>query len=398
MSEATFRAKVPALMRRLLSETAFGFGLDDVAAIYGNSGGETDGFRLMQEEKPLVKGSRGGWSLFQWTGSRRVAFETYCKQKGLALDSFEAANEFLIYELKTTEKRSVTMVKQAAGLDAKTSAFFRAFERGDANLSHMDRRINWAKIAKDAYGSAQAMPKVTPAAPKDTPAPVAAPATPAAPSRDRTPLWVKGLSWLAGAALRALTSRDPAPTPAPLPTAPVTAPASPVVVPAAPAGVVYPDWYNEALKDLGFHETGNNRGIEKLIKDAKCGSLGDPYCAIGCNAWLERAGVKGTRSAMARSFERSVEFVKLSGPAPGAITTMWRGSPSAGTGHVFLYTGHTKSGKLLGLGANQSDGVNISAEDSARVVGYFWPRSRLLPKVGKVLVADNGTPINTKET
>jgi hypothetical protein len=33
---------------------------------------------------------------------------------------------------------------------------------------------------------------------------------------------------------------------------------------------------------------------------------------------------------MARSFEHSDHFIRLPGPAYGAITTMWRGSPSAG--------------------------------------------------------------------
>ena len=40
-------------------------------------------------------------------------------------------------------------------------------------------------------------------------------------------------------------------------------------------------------------------------------------------AW-EAVGVRGSRSAMARSFERDGYFVKLPAPALGAITTMAR--------------------------------------------------------------------------
>ena len=78
---------------------------------------------------------------------------------------------------------------------------------------------------------------------------------------------------------------------------------------------------------------------------------GDPWCAIFVNACLEAVGVRGTRSAMARSFERDRNFLRLSGPALGAIATMW-----TGTGHVFFYLGESEQG-VLALGGNQSDRV-----------------------------------------
>lgn len=161
--------------------------------------------------------------------------------------------------------------------------------------------------------------------------------------------------------------------------------------PPAPATNKVPPWVVWATKELGFHERPNNRGIEKYIDFAHTGSIGDPWCAIFINAALEATGFPGTHSAMARSFERHAQFVKLSGPAYGAITTMWRGSPSAGTGHVFFYLGENAKG-VLALGGNQSDQVCRQYEPRERIVGYYWPRSYPLPPIGtiKVIEGDEG--------
>src|SRR3712207_1212109 len=96
------RLKAPGIMRRLKAES-FGFETDDAAAILGNIGGETRGFRSHQEISPLVKGSRGGVSWCQWTGPRRREFEAWCQRKGLAESSDEAAYSFLVRELMSTE-------------------------------------------------------------------------------------------------------------------------------------------------------------------------------------------------------------------------------------------------------------------------------------------------------
>jgi uncharacterized protein (TIGR02594 family) len=152
-----------------------------------------------------------------------------------------------------------------------------------------------------------------------------------------------------------------------------------------------------ARKDIGFHETGSNRGIERLIASARCGSEGEPWCAIFVNAKLEDAGLRGSRSAAARSFERDPNFVRLAGPALGAIGTMWRGSPSAGSGHVFFYVGENERG-VLGLAGNQSDGVRCAYQDRARIVGYWWPKSAPLLRTGKIAVAASGAPVGGSET
>jgi uncharacterized protein (TIGR02594 family) len=152
----------------------------------------------------------------------------------------------------------------------------------------------------------------------------------------------------------------------------------------APAGE--PKWFTLARGYMGFHEIGNNRGIEHFIDDSHTGSLGDPWCAIFANACLEEAGVPGTRSAMARSFEKHKNFVKLAGPALGAISTYWRGSKSSGSGHVNFYAGTDAKGHI-GIGGNQSDQVSAAYMDMTRHTGFWWPASVPLPTVGPVRVS-----------
>lgn len=150
-----------------------------------------------------------------------------------------------------------------------------------------------------------------------------------------------------------------------------------------------PLWYVEADKWIGWKERGVNLGIEKFIAGAGVGSLGDPWCAIFVNYCLETNHIHGSGSALARSFERSQNFVKLAGPALGAITTMWRGSVASGQGHVFLYDGENSKG-VRGIGANELDMVKRSIHLRNRIIGYYWPKSVALPIVGAITVGNAG--------
>jgi len=167
-----------------------------------------------------------------------------------------------------------------------------------------------------------------------------------------------------------------------------------------PSEVKYgkPPWYVEAEKWIGWHEVGNNRGIEKFISGAKTGSIGDPYCAIWVNYDLETSGVPGSHSPAARSFEKSSNFIKLKLPVVGCITTMWRISPTNGSGHVFLYDGENSSG-VRGIGANEDDQIKRSFHERSRITGYWWPKTVPLPDVvaaGAVPIADDTMHLPTK--
>lgn len=160
---------------------------------------------------------------------------------------------------------------------------------------------------------------------------------------------------------------------------------------------VEPKWVTNGLKDLGFHETGNNRGIEKFIEQAHCGKLGDPWCAIWVNAKLEQSGVTGTRSASSQSFRTNKNFVKLDKPALGALAVYTRGKPGSGLGHVGFYMGETST-QILTLGGNESNAVRKQFEPKAQFVGFFWPKLVDLPKGGVIKVkSEDGNPVGSNE-
>lgn len=157
MSTATFNRKAPWIMALLMRD--FPLTLDDAAAILGNLGHESGGLATLQEAKPVVPGSRGGYGWAQWTGPRRRAYEAYCKRNGLNPASDEANYKYLFVELKGPEKKAIPAVQGASGLAGKVKAFELAFER--AGAKHYASRNKWAARALEAWhaaGGAPALP------------------------------------------------------------------------------------------------------------------------------------------------------------------------------------------------------------------------------------------------
>lgn len=161
-AEAHFRATAPAYMRRLVADFPM-LDLQDAAAIFGNLGHESLGFTKLQEMKPTVKGSKGGWGWAQWTGPRRRAFEAYCVRTGKDPASDEANYAYLFLELKGIEGKesaAITKVAAAVGLEAKVKAFEQAYLR--AGVKHYESRLEWARIAVDALRATEPPPKPQP--------------------------------------------------------------------------------------------------------------------------------------------------------------------------------------------------------------------------------------------
>lgn len=260
----------------------------------------------------------------------------------------------------------------------------------------------WNKVYARARTFSDESPSVVPTAPVAPAAPAPRPKAPQAPIRPApTPTVLQRLPGPLGALVGLIRWRKlpclASPQTRPTVGATTLAPPSPKRTSGAPTESVSPlgaigdrPWYIEAQKHVGFHETGVNQGIEWLIEGAKSGSvktlLGQPWCAVYVNYCTETVGLPGSGSAMARSFEKSPHFVRLDGPAIGAIGTLWRGSQKAGTGHVFFYAGHDDKG-TIGLGGNQSDGVSYAYEDMDRHTGWWWPKGQPLPAVGEVRVS-----------
>jgi len=138
---------------RLFNDLKTDFGLNDVqaAALVGNLVVETGNFRSLQERNPIVKGSRGGYGIAQWTGPRRVAFENWVEQNGLPADSYEANYGFLKEELTnrqagTIESIGVNTISRLKGIEDLDKASFLVqdyFLRPE--IPHQDRRESATK-------------------------------------------------------------------------------------------------------------------------------------------------------------------------------------------------------------------------------------------------------------
>jgi uncharacterized protein (TIGR02594 family) len=204
------------------------------------------------------------------------------------------------------------------------------------------------------------------------------------------------LKRLAGAlALLLRRARKPEPgMPSKPPPTPAAAPAPPDASPA---------WLAVSAQELGVKETPGPRATPRIMAYraiAGCDLAGDDgavaWCKIYVNAVFALAELPIEKVWMARAIERDPNFVRLAGPAVGAVCSFWRGTRGGGLGHVGFYCGETASGKILVEGGNENDAVRRAFYPkngrSMGLVGYYWPRSRPLPDVGVVHVDDDGQP------
>ncbi|MDQ8697259.1 TIGR02594 family protein [Hyphomicrobium sp. LHD-15] len=99
------------------------------------------------------------------------------------------------------------------------------------------------------------------------------------------------------------------------------------------------------------------------------------WCDAFCGACLERAGLRATRSLMARSYLKWGEAIAE--PRIGAIAVFSRGTNPA-EGHVGFWLGETEDSIVL-LGGNQGNAVSVARYAKARLLGLRWPSSNTQP-------------------
>lgn len=137
------------VVRRLVAE--LGLTLDQAAGLVGNLGYESRGFADLQEHKPLVPGSRGGYGWAQWTGPRRRAFETWCAVHNLDPASDEANWRFLAHELRTSYGWFLARLKGTKTLSDACRLVHEHYERPADVLAGTFRsgpdRLRWAERA-----------------------------------------------------------------------------------------------------------------------------------------------------------------------------------------------------------------------------------------------------------
>jgi len=160
---------------RLARDLMAGLNLSPAAAagIVGNLWHETGGFKHMQEIKPVVPGSRGGFGFAQWTGPRRRSFEAWAKANNLNPSSYEANLGFLKHELTATpEGRVMPALKAANTPDEAARVFSTQFLR--PGIPHMNSRVSRARniAAMIGNGSPQIVPASEAAGGAQPPAPM----------------------------------------------------------------------------------------------------------------------------------------------------------------------------------------------------------------------------------
>ena len=160
-----------------------------------------------------------------------------------------------------------------------------------------------------------------------------------------------------------------------------------------------PAWLQVATGYLGTKEVtgkGSNPTILKWAKKAG-GWIANfftdddiPWCALFVNACLDEAGLKGTGSLAARSFETWGR--PLPEPALGAVLVFSRN----GGGHVGFYLGENST-RFRVRGGNQGNAVSDTWILKSRLTAIRWPTAGTDPSGGPIQLADDGSPVSTNE-
>ncbi len=136
-----------------------------------------------------------------------------------------------------------------------------------------------------------------------------------------------------------------------------------------------PAWLDHAWQEAGVRETpgpASNSRILQFFRDvghADVTSDEVAWCAAFVGACLERAGLRSTRSLLARSY---LDWgVPIANAKLGAVAVLSRGS-DPGQGHVGFVVGAAKD-QLFLLGGNQKDAVTVQSFPMGRLLGLRWP-------------------------
>ena len=136
-----------------------------------------------------------------------------------------------------------------------------------------------------------------------------------------------------------------------------------------------PIWLAHGWAELGQREVAgrkDNPHIVSYFDDARRGDIASdevPWCAAFVGACLERAGISGSGSLLARSY---LEWgISADAGQIGAIAVLSRGrNPSQG--HVGFLVGWDEK-RIWLLGGNQGNRVSVAPYDRSRLLDLRWP-------------------------
>ncbi len=145
-------------------------------------------------------------------------------------------------------------------------------------------------------------------------------------------------------------------------------------------------WLSQAWREFGQAEHAGakeNARIVAMFRDAGHASVVRDevaWCAAYCGASLERAGIRSTRSLMARSY--LAWGAALAEPRMGAVAVFSRGSDPA-LGHVGFWLGES-DGEVVLLGGNQGNQVSVVRYSKERLIGLRWLLSVFYPAEARI--------------
>lgn len=162
-ASAGFPARGRWLIDRLMAD--LDLTENQAAGIVGNLGFESGGLVMLQERSPIA--GRGGWGWAQWTGPRRVAFESWAWGKKLDPDSDEANYGYLLDELQNAYRSTVVALREKESITNAVFSVGQTYERpGGTTPDHLpgfQHRVTYAMRAL-----AGPLDRITNAQPADT--------------------------------------------------------------------------------------------------------------------------------------------------------------------------------------------------------------------------------------
>ncbi|MEQ5839516.1 TIGR02594 family protein [Paraburkholderia acidicola] len=138
-----------------------------------------------------------------------------------------------------------------------------------------------------------------------------------------------------------------------------------------------PTWMRVAMAEHGvrrFPVGETNPRIVEYNNQTNLAGYDDKvsWCSSFANWCMAGAGVRGTGSAVARSW---LDWgIALEQPVYGCIVVLSRDDPASWKGHVGFYLRHDAEDIFL-FGGNQLDEVRELAYPVASVLSYRWPQS-----------------------
>lgn len=140
-------------------------------------------------------------------------------------------------------------------------------------------------------------------------------------------------------------------------------------------GTSVPPWLTVAERELGVSEISGTRANPRIVEyhsytDLKATSDEVAWCSAFANFCVQKAGLRGTRSAAARSWLGNGSKLLL--PKYGCVAVLWRSSPTSWEGHVGFVVASDHDSIAL-LAGNQSNRVKVEVFPRSKVLDFRSP-------------------------